>query len=349
MVGPFRVGVTRDFLKPDGTLTYGDIGLGMLDAAPGVEWEFLAEDQAELRAEQVRDYDALLVLSPRVTAASLGAADRLTVLARFGVGYDRVDVSACTARGVMLTITPDGVRRPVAAAVMTLLLALTHKLLVKDRLTRAGRWAEKLDHMGQGVTGRTLGIIGLGNIGRDVIVLARAFDMRFLAFDPHLTPEQAAAAGAELVDLETLLRRSDYVSVNCALTPETHHLLDARRLALMAPTAFLINTARGAIVDQRALYEALRDGRIAGAGLDVFEQDPVDPDDPILALDSVIVTPHAICWTDECFLATGRSAVESILAVAAGRVPRDVVNREVVESPILRQKVSRYTGRSEGR
>jgi phosphoglycerate dehydrogenase-like enzyme len=173
--------------------------------------------------------------------------------------------------------------------------------------------------------------------------------MRFLAFDPYLTPEQAAAAGAELVDLDALLRRSDYVSVNCALTPETRHLLDAERLALMKPTAYLINTARGPIVDQRALYEALSDGRLAGAGLDVFEQDPVDPGDPILALDSVIVAPHAICWTDECFLGIGRSACESILDVAAGRVPRHVVNREVLDRPTLRAKLRRYAERSEGR
>ncbi|HEX2326580.1 MAG TPA: NAD(P)-dependent oxidoreductase [Chloroflexota bacterium] len=348
MAEPFRVGVTRDFLKPDGTLAHGDIGLGLLDQARGVEWGFLAEDTAELPAEHLRGYDALLVLAPRVTAASLEGADRLALLARFGVGYDSVDVPACTARDVLLTITPDGVRRPVAAAVLTLLLALTHKLLVKDRLTRAGRWAEKLDHMGQGVTGRTLGIIGLGNIGRDIVTLARPFGMRFLAFDPYLTPEQGAAAGAELVDLSELLRRSDYVSVNCALTPETRHLLDARRLALMKPTAYLINTARGPIVDQQALYEALRDGRLAGAGLDVFEQDPVDPGDPILTLDSVIVAPHAICWTDECFLGIGRSACESILDVAAGRVPRYVVNREALDRPTLREKLRRYGARSEG-
>ena len=138
MAEPFRVGVTRDFLKPDGTLAHGDIGLGLLDEARGVEWDFLAEDTAELPAEHLRGYDALLVLAPRVTAASLEGADRLALLARFGVGYDSVDVPACTARDVLLTITPDGVRRPVAAAVMALLLALTHKLLVKDRLTRAG-------------------------------------------------------------------------------------------------------------------------------------------------------------------------------------------------------------------
>jgi len=150
----FRVGVTRDFLKPDGTLGFGDIGLSLLDEG-GVDWEFLAQDTPTLNPDQVQGYDALLVLAPAVTAHTLEGADRLTIVARFGVGYDKVDVEACSKNGVMLTITPDGVRRPVAVAVMTLVLALSHKLLIKDRLTRAGRWAEKLDYMGMGVTGRT--------------------------------------------------------------------------------------------------------------------------------------------------------------------------------------------------
>jgi D-3-phosphoglycerate dehydrogenase len=268
----FRVGVTRDFLKPDGTPAFGDIGLDLLDRVPGVEWEYLAEDVREVPPEVAQAYDALIVLAPRVSAATVRGAERLALVARFGVGYDSVDVPACTANGVLLTITPDGVRRPMAASVLTFLLALTHKLLIKDRLTREGRWGEKLDHMGQGVTGRTLGIIGLGNIGREVARYAAPFGLHLLAFDPYLAPEQAAAAGAELVDLGTLLRRSDYVSVNCALTEQTRHLIGARELALMKPTAYLINTARGPIVDQRAQEAALAEGRIAGAGLDVFEE-----------------------------------------------------------------------------
>ncbi len=331
----FHVGVTRDFLKPDGTLGFGDIGLSLLKEAPGVSHEFLAENTPELRADQVKGFDALLVLAPRVTAATLDGADRLTVVARFGVGYDNVDVEACTRRGVLLTITPDGVRRPVAVAVLTLVLALSHKLLIKDRLTRAGRWAEKLDHMGTGVTGRTLGVIGLGNIGREVFALARPFGMRHLACDPYAA---SAEAGVELVDLQTLLRASDFVCVCCALTPETHHLINAERLALMKPTACLINVARGPIVDQQALTAALRERRIQGAGLDVFEQEPIDPNDPILTLENVIVSPHAICWTDECFLGNGRSACESILDVAAGRVPRHVVNRAALDHPRLKEK-----------
>jgi phosphoglycerate dehydrogenase-like enzyme len=210
----------------------------------------------------------------------------------------------------------------------------------KDRLTRDGRWGEKLNYMGRGLTGRTLGIIGLGNIGREIVRLARPLGMRHLTFDPYLSAADAADDAVEQVDLETLLRTSDVVSINCALTPDTHHLLNAERLALMKPTAYLINTARGPIVDQRALTDALAGGRLAGAALDVFETEPVDPADPLLGLDNVIVAPHAICWTDECFRAMGASACQSIVDVAAGRVPRFVVNRDALEHRRIRERLS---------
>ena len=345
----FHVGLTRDFLMPDGTLAFGDIGLDLLEQARGVKHEFLAENTKELTASQVRDFDALLVLAPRVTAATLDGADRLTVLARFGVGYDTVDVDACTRNAVLLTITPDGVRRPVATSVIAYLLALSHKMFAKDRLTRDGRWAEKLAHMGVGLTGRVLGIVGFGNIGREVAKLATPLDLRIITADPYVSREQAAAAGADLVDLDTLMRTADFVSVNCALTAETRHLIDGRRLGLMRRTAFLINTARGPVVDEPALTAALRERRIAGAALDVFEQEPPDPANPLFTLDNVLLAPHAICWTDECFLNNGRSACQSILDVAAGRLPRHIVNRAVVDAPRLRQKLRRYGERREGR
>jgi D-3-phosphoglycerate dehydrogenase len=343
----FHVGLTRDFLMANGSLAFGDIGLELLDRAPGVKWDFLAEDTRELGASQVRDYDAVLVLAPRVSAATLAGAERLTVLARFGVGYDTVDVGACTEHGVLLTITPDGVRRPVATSVLAFLLALSHKMFVKDRITREGRWGEKLAQMGVGLVGRTLGIVGFGNIGREVARLARPFDLRVIAADPYVTREQAAAAGGELVELDALLRAADFVSINCNLTDETRHLIDARRLALMKPTAYLINTARGPVVDEPALIAALRERRIAGAGIDVFEQEPPDPRNPLFALDNVILAPHAICWTDECFLNNGRSAIQSILDVAAGRLPRHIVNRAVVDSPRLKEKMRRHGERAE--
>src|SRR5437868_2875407 len=201
----FRVGVTRDFLKPDGSVAFQNIGLDLLDRADGVSWEFLESWSPEVQPEQVRGLDALLVLAPNVTAATLAGADKLVLVARFGVGYDNVDVAACTRAGVLVTITPDGVRRPVATSVLAYMLALSLRMFDKDRLTRAGRWADKLDFMGTGLTGRTLGIIGLGNIGREIVRLARPLGMRHLAFDPY----QSAAEDVELVDLETLLRASD--------------------------------------------------------------------------------------------------------------------------------------------
>lgn len=345
MATKFLVGLTRDFLKPDGSLGFGDIGLSLLDDAPQLEWDFLPEDVSEIRHEIADQYDALLVLAPQVTAKTLGGCKRLSVVARFGVGYDNVDVSACTENNVLLTITPDGVRRPVAVSAIAFLLALSHKLLIKDRLTREGRWAEKLDHMGMGLTGRTLGLIGLGNIGREILTLARPFEMRHLAFDPYATEAAAAEVGARLTELDELLAESDFVCVSCALTDSTRHLLDARRLTKMKPTAYLINVARGPIIDQAALTHALQEELIAGAALDVFEQEPIDPHDPLLSLDNVILAPHAICWTDEMFLGNGRAACQSILDVARGLEPKHVVNREVLQQPKLREKLARFVQR----
>jgi hypothetical protein len=190
----FRIGLTRDFRTPAGDVAFGDIGLSLLDV-PGVTWEFLSENTPELRPDQVAGFDGLLVLGPKVTAGTLAGNDRLAVVARFGVGYDNIDVPACTAAGVALTITPDGVRRPVAVSAITFLLALSHKLLVKDKLTRDGRWADKLNHMGMGVTGRTLGVIGVFDIGREIFHLAKPFDLRHVGFDPFLNTIGRIMAG----------------------------------------------------------------------------------------------------------------------------------------------------------
>lgn len=333
MSQPFRVGVTRDFLKPDGSFGFGDVGLGILDQAPNIEWEFLPENVRELSSALVSGYDALVVLAPRVAAATLEGNDRLAVVARFGVGYDSVDVDACTRNGTLITITPDGVRRPVAAATITLLLALTHKLFQKDRLAREGRWGDRPDYMGTGLVGRTFGLIGLGNIGREVFTLAKPFGMRHIAYDPYTDPARAAELGVELVDLETLLRTSDFVSICSALTPETYRLINAERLALMKPSAYLINVARGPIVDQNALADSLRANRLQGAAIDVFDEEPTGADHPLFALDNVIVTPHSVCWTDECFLWNGQSACQSIIDVANGKAPKNIVNRAALDHP----------------
>lgn len=342
----FRVGITHDFLSPDGTSCFGDIGLESLSRNARIEREFLPDFGPEISPSAASDFDALLVLAPRVTQKTLAGGDRLAIIARFGVGYDHIDVAACTRHGVLLTITPSGVRRPVAVAALTLILALAHKVVVKDRLTREGRWAEKLNHMGIGVTGRTLGLIGLGNIGREIVKIVAPLEMHLAGFDPFISSDDARSIGVELLTLESLLREADFVCVCCALTSQTRHLLDGRRLALMKPTAHLINVARGPIVDQAALTGLLAEHRIAGAGLDVFEEEPIRHDDPLLKLDNVVLSPHAICWTDECFRGNGVAACQSILEVAAGRVPRDIVNPEVLAQDRLREKLQRFAQRS---
>lgn len=342
VTSPFRIGVTRDFLNAQGDLVFGDIGLTLLESQPGVTVEFLPDYGIELPATVGRDFDALLVLAPRVTASTLATCDRLAIIARFGVGYDNVDVDACTASDVLLTITPDGVRRPVAVSALAMLMALSHRLIDKDRLTRQGRWNEKLDYMGVGLTGRTLGLVGFGNIGQEIARIAAPLQMRIVATDPFAPPEATNALGAELLSLDRLLSEADFVCVCCALTADTRHLLDARRLALLKPTAFLINVARGSVVDQAALAEILRQRRIAGAALDVFEKEPIDPSDPLLELDNVLLSPHAVCWTDELFRGNGEAACRSILDVRKGQVPNDVVDRHVIDHPGLKQKLARY-------
>lgn len=340
-MGAFRVGVTRDLRGSDGRLAL-PVGLEPLERA-GVEWEFLADHPAELTSDLVEGYDALLHFSGGITAATLDGNRSLALVARYGVGLDTVDLDACTQQGVAVTITSDGIRRPMASAALALVLALSHRLLERDAVVRAGGWQEgRFGIVGLGLTGRTLGVIGFGTIGRELVRLAAPHGMRTLVATPHLSPRDAAEAGVEAVELETLLAESDVVVVCCRLTPETHHLLDASRLAGMKPTALLVNVARGAIVDEKALAEALRDGRLAGAGLDVFEREPVDPASPLLGLGNGVVAPHALGYTDELFRGCVESACSAILAVAAGRAPHHVANAEVLDRPDFASKLRTF-------
>jgi phosphoglycerate dehydrogenase-like enzyme len=328
---PFSVGVTRDIRTTEGGSVYP---LTPLANAEEVSWEFVREDAEELLPTHVEGFDAVIVFGARVTSATLDCPEPPVLFARLGVGYDTVDVAACTAGGALVTITPDGVRRPMAAGAMAFLLALAHRLTEKDRLVRSGSW-DRFACIGTGLTGRTLGILGLGNIGRDLCRLAEPFGLRRIACDPFVEPFD----GVSLVDLERLLRESDFVCVTLPLTAETYHLLDAERLALMKPGAYVINVARGPIVDQQALSAALAKGQLAGAALDVFEEEPLDATDPLLQLGNVVVAPHAIGLTDELFAESARSACESVLAVAEGRAPHYIVNPEALEHPRLRTRL----------
>jgi len=320
----FRIGVTSDILDSRGEPAFGREPLQALDQ---LKWEWLPRGLREITAEHAATYDALYVNSPRVPASAVAGPDlRLKLISRHGVGYDSVDVAAMTQAGVLVANTPNAVPRPVATIALTFILALAHRLMAKDRITRAGNWPERLDLMGTGLTGRTLGVIGAGRIGKELLRMAKVFDLKLLAADPYAETLELQYIGARHVPLDELMRESDFVVVACLLNDETRRLVGARQLALMKPSAYFINVARGPIVDESALYEALAARRIGGAGLDVFEEEPTPADNPILKLDNVIVSPHALCWTDELFGNIARTAIGAVLAVHAGRRPEFVVN-----------------------
>ena len=326
----FRVGITRDNIKPDGKPIFDESAFKVLRDA-GIDYEFLPEIEAELTPETASKYDALAVMLAKVSRKTVSGPNRkLKLIARFGVGYDTVDVPACTENGVILAITPDGVRRPVATAALTFMLMLAQKVMIKDRITRDGRWGERMNHFGTGLSGRVLGSIGVGNIGSELFRLAAPFSMKHIACDPYVTQESVAPLGVKLVDMDTLFREADFLCVNCPLSDETRKLVGTRQFAMMKPSAYFINTARGPIVDEKALIEALSANHIAGAGLDVFEREPVSMDNPLLKLENVVVTPHHICLTDECINTVAASVFSACRDLAAGRVPKNVVNQEVL-------------------
>jgi D-3-phosphoglycerate dehydrogenase len=327
-----RVGLTRDILDSRGEPAFGRAALEILDRDPNLQWEFLPAVVPEIGPELAAQYDALYVNIARVPAAAVERADcRLRVVARHGVGYDSVDVAAMTRAGVLVTNTPTSMPRPVATTALTFVLALAGKLFLKDRLTRSGRWHERMDNMGLGLSGRTLGVVGAGGIGKELLRMARVFDLKLLATDPAANDVELGYIGAHKVDLDTLMRESDFVVVCCLLNEHTRHLIGAEALAKMKPTSYLINVARGPIVDEKALIDVLQKRRIAGAALDVFEQEPVDPANPLLTMDNVIVTPHSLCWTDECFHNMASTGLRSIVDALNGRVPEFLVNRAVLQ------------------
>ncbi len=268
----YSVIASGDFLRADGSPAFAEFDFGPLQRDPRIEFKFLKPTDTIL-PEQVAGADALILSGSRIGGGSFDSKGRLALIAQFGAGFNHIDLDAATENGVAVTNTPNGVRRPVAVSILTLIFALTTKLLVKAPLTGKGieGWTAAGTRTGVGLTGKTLGSIGLGNIGAEMFRLARPLDMKFIAFDPYANVELATQLGVRLMSIDDLFRQSDVLCVNCPLTRETRQIVNAARLALMKPTAYFINTSRGGTVDQKALTEVLAARRIAGAGLDVFE------------------------------------------------------------------------------
>jgi D-3-phosphoglycerate dehydrogenase len=279
---------------------------------------------------RTRDADALVVSSSPVTRGVMSALEGLKVVVRTGVGYDVIDVLAATDLGVIVVNIPDLWVREVANHALALLLAWNRKIITLDRQVHAGTWGGGVPGVHTGsLHGETVGIVGLGNIGSAFARRVAAFETKVIACDPYVDDARFAALGVEGVSLDALAERADYVSVHTLLNDETHHLIGESFFRRMKPTAVLINTSRGPVVDERALVRALQDRRLAGAALDVWEQEPVAFDNPLLKMDNVIATPHAAYFSSAAVAQVPRRCGEEIARVLTGQRPLNVVNPEI--------------------
>lgn len=355
----FRVALTGDFLDETGQPAYGDLGLPLWRDVPSIRYHFLRDhaprDDAdywpnlysmEVQPHHLADIDGLIVLRPWVTKATFAqGADSLFVIGRSGAGYDKIDVAACTEHDVALFNVPHGLHHSTASSALLFMLALAKRLPEQERVARSGDWRQQPRIMGSELQGRTLGIVGLGNSGRELARLVAPFEMKVLAYSSHVDRAEADKLGVHLVALDELMREADFVSLHSRLTPESRGMIGAAELALMKPTAYFVNVARGELVDQAALVEVLRSRRIAGAALDVYEHEPLPADNPLTSLGNVILTPHWNASTIDIWRATGQAMAQGMLRASRGELPENIVNREVLDRPGFLKKLNRFAQR----
>ena len=328
----FIVGVSAALFGVDSKPCFDERILAEVRDHDEIEMVVMPEGKTYLDAGDASRFDAVYLMLERADAAVIDTPDRkLKLIARHGVGFDTIDVPGMTGLGVMVTNTPDAVRRPVATMALTLMLAISHRLIEKHHLTRAGRWAENADFMGTGLIGRKLGVLGAGSIGSEILRLVAPFDMQLMACDPHVDTAHLAALNTKKVEARELFSEADFVIIATLLSAETLHFVDAQKLGWMKPDAALINVARGPVIHEPDLIAALQQSRIKAAALDVFETEPVEPDNPLLTMENVITTSHSLCWTDECFDNIARDGLGSILSFVAGQTPHYVVNKDVLD------------------
>ena len=286
----------------------------------------------------LRDADAVIIAASPVTRAVMSACEGLKVVVRTGVGYDVIDVPAATELGVIAVNVPDIWVREVANHALGLLLAFNRKIITLDRQVHAGAWGGGVPGAFTGsLHGETVGIVGLGNIGRAFAKRIAAFETKVIAHDPYVDDTHFAALGVERVTLDQLAERADYVSVHTLLNKGTHHLIGEKFFSRMKPTAILINTSRGPVVDEQALARALNEGRLAGAALDVWEKEPVDKDNPLLKMENVIATPHAAYFSSPAVAQVPRRCGEEVARVLTGQRPLNVINPEVYAPGAVRR------------
>jgi len=327
MEGASRPKVLFFSAKPDERLLQrlGEVAEVVLPASPGLSPQ-------EVIQRQAADVDVALGTVPWPAAAQ-ALAPRLRLIATISVGFDHIDVPAATQRGILVTHTPDVLTDTTADTAFALLMMAGRRLGEAERFVRAGKWRSPGDAtllFGRDVHHATLGIVGLGRIGKAVARRAQGFGMKVIYYDIVRQEELEKQHGYQFVDFDTLLRESDFVTLHTNLTPETRHLMGAAQFAKMKPTAVLINASRGPVVDEQALIAALREGRIAAAGLDVFEKEPTDPDNPLLKMENVVVIPHIGSATAATRGAMADLAVSNVVAFLRGEPPLTPVNPEAL-------------------
>ena len=312
-------------------------GLARLECAADIEFEVIKGLTPETLAQHISGYDGLIVRSSvKVTRAVLAAAGRLKVIGRAGVGIDNIDVSAASMRGIIVMNTPGANTMATAEHTMALLLALCRHVPQAQASLKEGRW-ERKNFMGVQLYRKTMGIIGMGRIGARVALRCQAFGMEVLTYDPYLSDEVAHELKVEPVDLVELYARSDFIALHTALTADTEKMINAEAIAHMKKGVRLINTARGALIDEAALIEGLRSGKIVGVALDVFAQEPLSPDSPLLALDNVIMTPHLAASTVEAQQDVGTQIVEQMIDALRGLDFRNAINMPIVDATLLQR------------
>lgn len=297
----------------------------------GAEVKFFQCRNEEEIAEVAREADALLNDHLPLSGKTLSKLGKVRIIVRYAIGYDNIDLQKATEKRIIVSNVPDYCINEVADHALSLILALARKIPWINAATRNGEWNWRKFAPMYRLKGKTAGIIGFGRIGREVAKRLKAFGLRVIAFDPYLPREVFQKIGVVQVGLEELLREADIVSVHCPLTRETYHLIDSEKLRLMKKTAIFVNVARGAIVDEKALYQALKENRIQAAGLDVFETEPLEKDNPLLELNNVIVTPHIAWYSEEAGIAVRKYAAEEIVRFFSGIKPKNVVNPQVLK------------------
>jgi D-3-phosphoglycerate dehydrogenase len=304
----------------------------VLDGRDDIEAVRFTELSEENILQQIGEYDAALMGVAPFTERIIDKADRLKIVARHGVGYDAIDVPALTKRGIPLAVVGTANSVTVAEHAMFFILALAKRAVVFDREVRKGNWDIRYDHIGYDIAGRKVLILGFGRIGRRLVPRLKAMEMEVFVHDPYVVQDAILTAGAIPVDdWRVALPNMDFVSVNCPKNDETNGMIGAKELASMKPTAFVVNTARGNIIDEKALYVALKNKVIAGAGIDPFVIEPATPDDPLFQLDNILVSPHSAGVTEESLFRMGAVAAQNIVDCFDGKLnPENVINKEVL-------------------